>query len=145
MKELTIALLMWITSNTPLAYDGSHAPEVIHVPQKQLVQILFEGNVARGVDSERVSVAGLYNFRDGKVYLLDDVDLDTVEGKAVLVHELVHYLQYYHGIDQTVECMRKLEGQAYEVQANYLTAHGKESPFSGLHVLMVSNCWPMNL
>jgi hypothetical protein len=35
MKEVTLALLMWISSNTPLAYDGQDAPEIVSVSQEQ--------------------------------------------------------------------------------------------------------------
>ena len=141
MKELTIALLMWISSHTPMTYDGSHFPNVAAVPHEQLVHILYEGDVPQGLDLETVSVAGLYNFRDGNIYLLEDEGLTTIEGQAVLIHELVHYLQYYHGIDKQVGCMRELESAAYAAQAEFLAQHGKESPFNDMHVLLVSACW----
>lgn len=141
MKELTVALLIWISSNTPLAYDGSHAPELVSVSQQQLVHIFYQGDIPQGTDLETFSVAGVYNYKDGKVYLLQDVDLTTIEGKAVLVHELVHYLQYHHGLDKSVDCMSRLERAAYETQAKYLTRNGKIPAFNELHVLLVSNCW----
>ena len=140
MKELTIALLMWISSHTPMTYDGSHFPNVVAVPHDRLVHILYEGDLPQGLDPETVSVAGLYNFRDGNIYLLEDEDLTTIEGQAVLIHELVHYLQYYHGIDKQVECMRELESAAYAAQAEFLAQHDQEAPFNDMHVLLVSAC-----
>ncbi len=140
MKELTIALLMWISSHTPMTYDGSHSPNVVTVPHERLVHILYEGDLPQGLDSETVSVAGLYNFHDGNIYLLEDEDLTTIEGRAVLIHELVHYLQYYHGIDKQVECMRELESAAYAAQAKFLAQHDQEAPFNDMHVLLVSAC-----
>lgn len=143
MKELTVALLMWIGSHTPLAYDGSHAPGVVRVHHDELVQILYQDDRPRDIDVDNVSVAGLYNFKDGNIYLLDSVDVSTVEGRAVLVHELVHYLQYHHGQDKSIQCMRMLEPQAYRTQADYLDQHGKTSPFNELHILLASQCSPM--
>ena len=140
MKELTIALLMWISSHTPMTYDGSHFPNVVTVPHERLVHILYKGDLPQGLDPEIVSVAGLYNFRDGNIYLLEDEDLTTIEGQAVLIHELVHYLQYYHGIDKQVECMRELESAAYAAQAEFLAQHDQEAPFNDMHVLLVSAC-----
>jgi len=140
MKELTIALLMWISSHTPMTYDGSHFPNVVTVPHERLVRILYKGDLPQGLDPEIVSVAGLYNFRDGNIYLLEDEDLTTIEGQAVLIHELVHYLQYYDGIDKQVECMRELESAAYATQAEFLTQHDQEAPFNDMHVLLVSAC-----
>ncbi len=140
MKELTIALLMWISNHTPMTYDGSHFPNVVTVPHERLVHILYKGDLPQGLDPEIVSVAGLYNFRDGNIYLLEDEDLTTIEGQAVLIHELVHYLQYYDGIDKQVECMRELESAAYATQAEFLTQHDQEAPFNDMHVLLVSAC-----
>ena len=57
MKALTIALLMWISSHTPMTYDGSHFPNVVTVPHERLVHILYEGDLPQGLDSETVSVA----------------------------------------------------------------------------------------
>ncbi len=138
MKELTIALLIWISSHTPMTYDGSHFPNVVTVPHERLVHILYKGDLPQGLDPEIVSVAGLYNFRDGNIYLLEDEDLTTIEGQAVLIHELVHYLQ--HGIDKQVECMRELESAAYAAQAEFLAQHDQEAPFNDMHVLLVSAC-----
>ncbi|MFQ6021397.1 MAG: DUF6647 family protein [Acidiferrobacterales bacterium] len=143
MKELTVAMLMWISGHSPLAYDGSHVPDVISVPQGTLVQIFYQGNVPRGPDINNISVAGVYNPRDGTIYLLDDVDLTTIEGRAVLVHELVHYLQYRHGFDKAVSCVRKLEPTAYAAQAEYLAQHGRAPAFNDIHILLVSTCWRM--
>ncbi len=140
MKELTIALLMWISSHTPMTYDGAHFPNVVTVPHERLVHILYKGDLPQGLDPEIVSVAGLYNFHDGNIYLLEDEDLTTIEGRAVLIHELVHYLQYYHGIDKQVECMRELEPAAYAAQAKFLAQHDQEAPFNDMHVLLVSAC-----
>ena len=143
MKELTIALLMWISSHTPMTYDGSHFPNVVTVPHERLVHILYEGDVPQGIDPKTVRVAGLYNFRDGNIYLLEDENLTTAEGQAVLIHELVHYLQYYHGIDKQVQCMRELESSAYATQAEFLAQHDKKPPFNDMHVLLVSSCWQL--
>lgn len=140
MKELTVALLMWISSSTSLVYDGAHVPEIVRLPQDKLVHVLYQGEVPRGLDIDSVSVAGLYNFRDGNIYLLESEDLETVEGRAVLVHELVHYLQYHSGVDRSVECIRKLEPAAYAAQAKYLAQHGKAPEFDQLRILVVSNC-----
>ncbi len=140
MKELTIALLMWIGSHTSMTYDGSHFPNVVKVPHDRLVHILYEGELPQGLDPETISIAGLYNFRDGNIYLLENEDLTTIDGQAVLIHELVHYLQYYHGIDRQVECMRELESAAYAAQAQFLAQYHQEAPFNDMHVLLVSTC-----
>ncbi len=87
VKELTLSLRLWISSHTPLVYDSHAVPEVVRVPQVEFVQMLYPGDVPQGVDVDRIAVAGLYKLPEGKVYLLDDVDLATLEGRAVLLHD----------------------------------------------------------
>ncbi len=142
MKEVTLALLMWIGSNTPLPYDGQDPPEIVTVSQEQLVRLMYEGDVPQGLDVDSVTVDGLYNYRDGKIYLHENLDLAMPEGRAVLVHELVHYLQYQNGLDKSVPCMRELEPPAYAAQAKYLEQHDRRVPFNDMHVLFVSLCAP---
>ncbi len=142
MKETTLALLLWISSHTPLAYDGHAPPEIMRVPHAELIQILYNGEIPQGVDTKTISIAGLYNYLDGKIYLQDDVDLATAEGRAVLVHELVHHLQYYHGLDKSVPCIGSLEPAAYAAQRAYLAEHGKQPDFNEPLVIMASMCWP---
>ena len=140
MKELTLALLTWIGSHTSLAYDGNVLPQIVQVDQHQLVRILYDGNLPQGLDIDRVTVEGLYNFRDDKIYLSNRLDLTAIEGQAVLVHELVHYLQYRQGLDRSVPCMRALEPAAYAAQVEYLRQHGGRVRFDEAQVLAVSTC-----
>ncbi|MDX1489421.1 MAG: DUF6647 family protein [Acidiferrobacterales bacterium] len=140
MKEVTLALLMWINSNTPLAYQDQDLPEIVSADQEQLVRLMYEGDVPQGLDVDSITVDGLYNHRDDKIYLHEKLDLAAPEGRAVLVHELVHYLQYQQGLEKVVPCMRKLEPAAYAAQGKYLEQHNKQAPFNQLHVLLVSMC-----
>ena len=143
MQELIVVLLIWISSNTPLAYNDSHVPAVIKVPQAKLVRLRYQGNLPNNLDVNSINLDGVYNFEDSTIYLNDSIDLSTIEGQAVLVHELIHYLQYRHGIDKSVNCIRELEPMAYEAHAKYLTEHGKVPPFDDIHVLLVSTCWSL--
>ena len=140
MKELALALLTWIGSHTSLAYNGNDLPQIIQISQHQLVHILYDGSLPQGLDIDSVTVEGLYNFHDGNIYLSRRIDLSTTEGRAVLVHELVHYLQYRQGLDRSVPCMRALEPSAYAAQAEYLRQYGEQALFNEGQVLAVSTC-----
>lgn len=140
MKELTLALLMWVSGHTSLAYDDGDLPQIAQIDQHQLVRVLYDGNLPQGLDIDSVAVEGLYNFRDGKIYLSKNIDLTTPLGRAVLVHELVHYLQYQQGLDRSVACMRALEASAYAAQAEYLKQHGTQPRFNHVQVLALSTC-----
>ena len=118
---------------------------IVGVDQQQYADhcTIFWGDLLQELDVDSVSVAALYNYKDGKIYVLNDVDISTTEGKGVLLHELVHYLRYRHGVDKSVACMGKLEHAAYRAQANYLREHGQTPEFDELHVLLASSCLPM--
>lgn len=49
---------------------------------------------------------GLYNFMDKVVFIDEDVRLNSLEVKLVLLHELVHYYQYeYHYVNDNVHML----------------------------------------
>jgi hypothetical protein len=141
MKELMLSLLIWISANTPFAYEDTPLPGVVTASEEEMVQIRFRGDVPEGIDMDSVAAAGLYVFEARNVYLWDQIDLKTVEGKAALLHELVHYLQYEHGEHQIVDCIPQLEQAAYLAEAKYLKQHGKKPKFDGMHIVLVSMCW----
>lgn len=140
MKELVASLLVWISANTPLAWQPGHAPQVMQVSRAEIVRTAFEGRLPRGMNFSRLKIVGLYQFRERNVYMVDTLDLDTVRGRAALVHELVHYLQYQAGTHEQVACKNELEPTAYAAQALYLAQNGVDPGFTSHHVESVSTC-----
>jgi hypothetical protein len=141
MKELTLALLMWIGSHTPLAYEDTPLPSVATASQKELTVIRYRGDVPEGFEMDTGSTVGVYLFEERKIYLWENYDFTTVEGKAALVHELVHFLQYEHGLHETADCTAQLELAAYSAEAEYLKQHGMKPKFSGMDIVLASMCW----
>lgn len=141
MKELTLALLIWINGHTPLAYDDTPLPSVSTASLVELQQIRHRGDMPEGVESDTANTVGVYVFQERKIYMSENFDFDTVEGKAALVHELVHYLQYENGLHETVDCTAQLELAAYTAEAKYLKQHGKQPKFDGMHIVLSSMCW----
>lgn len=72
--------------------------------------------------------------------MLDSLDLKTEEGKAILLHELVHYLQYEESLNDNVECKNELEALAYTLEAEYLNGQGVKHSISQNHIKNVSTC-----
>ena len=62
--------------------------------------------------------------------------------EVVLVHELVHFLQYHDGTYEKVDCRQNLEMPAYEVQDAYIELHGidDEQKADPLFALISSMC-----
>jgi len=54
------------------------------------------------------------------IYLPMDWKPDNAEYRALLYHELVHYVQYMNELNRHVSCAKVLEYQAYMMTATYL-------------------------
>lgn len=65
----------------------------------------------------------LYEVETATIYLSDRIDLDTVYGKSVLLHELVHHVQHQTNLDDIVCGHWFVEADAYSVQAEFLKMH----------------------
>ncbi len=140
MKELVISLLLWISSNSQLAFDDNDLPDVIQVSKSELVSEMYEGSPPYALNINNVSAVGLYNFKKKDIFLLKKIDLNTIKGRAVLLHELVHFLQYEYKVDKKVNCKNQLEPLAYRLQVKYLIENGEVSNVSKRHINRVSAC-----
>jgi len=69
------------------------------------------------------------------------LDPNTAYGKSVLLHELVHFVQFETGVAETVECRNALEKDAYELQKIFMTGHDLQPEFNDFTVAMRSTCW----
>ena len=121
MSDLLVSLLIWIGSQLNLAVDVDTVPGVRFAPADTLVRMAFGGT--RPTAARPKKILGLYDFENQIIYLADGLDLDSNEGKAILVHELVHFLQYQHGVDQRSACVSDLEPAAYLLENIYRNRH----------------------
>ena len=101
-----------------LATLGVHLPEAlpdVHVVPQELIRALA------GLAGPSALLKGL--CLDGEVYLDDGVNLDTVEGRAILAHELTHFAQHRCPRDVDSRTFYRNEARAYQVQNLYLRAN----------------------
>ena len=128
MKEIVIGLLMWLSANSPLPWDGEKPPEIVPVPAMVLAEVYYNGNVPSAISEGLVefTIVATYDWRDNRnrIYVLDTLDLTTLYGKSALLHESVHYLQYRHGIEKYITCLKELEPLAYEMEVQYCFEQG---------------------
>ena len=96
-------------------------------------------------DCKIFDIAGYYNEINNTIYIRNTPTQHMVEDRffeVVLVHELVHFLQYHDGTYDIVPCRKKLEEHAFEVQDKFVKAHGidpQQAP-DPLFSLLVSQC-----
>ena len=138
--EMISAMIGWINSHSSFDHDVSKVPEVKKVSATEIAEVAFGGTLPQAVDPEKLQIYGLYNFNEGAVYLLDDLDLSSEKGKGILLHELVHYLQYQYDQDENVQCKNELESLAYILEAKFLQSHGHDHNISKAHIDRVSQC-----
>ncbi len=71
-------------------------------------------------------VESFYEVKTKTIYLHDQLDLSTLEGRSTILHEYVHFLQFAYGLDQSISvCINELEKDAYELEIKYLTDNGE--------------------
>ena len=142
MEQLIDALLEWIGDHSQ--YDTANLPHpiVLQLTPHELTREYYTG-VAHlmpddGVD-ERVNA--LYAATDGPygtIYLLSaefytdvehfDDPMDNPLWREVLLHELVHHVQWQSGAADTWLCPAQGETEAYALGGRYLTGQAADDP-----------------
>ncbi len=146
MSEILLSLMLWIGQQPGFAHvPPGGLPEVHIVDQPQLVEILFKGNLPASLPPEQYdqlldSVQAVYNNDENSIFVSEHVDLASHYGRAVLLHELVHYVQYAMGEDRAVACQNALEEDAYELQRLYMEERGLDPGFDRFTIMMRSAC-----
>ena len=138
--DLMAVLLNWINDNSSYNYDLSQLPKIVKVNNTEIAQVAFGKNLPAAMDPGSLGIKGLYNFNNKKIYILDSLDLSTEDGRAILLYELVHFLQYQHSEDKAVECKSELELLAYRLEAKYMEAHNHKADFNESHIANVTQC-----
>ena len=139
-EEMISAMFTWINNHSSFDHDVNNMPDVIKVSAMQMAEVAFGGELPQAVDPEKLRIYGLYNFNEGAVYILDSLDLESENGKGILLHELVHFLQYQYDKDEDVKCKNELESLAYILEAKFLQSHDHEHNISMDHINRVSQC-----
>lgn len=87
-------------------------------------------------------VHALYAHHEAKIYLSSHIDLSTIQGASVLLHELVHHYQNVSGAMDGYNCARESERLAYETQRVYLERNQVElmPELNHFNIVMRSLC-----
>ena len=139
-EELAAGLLGWINGHSSFTYDINDLPDIRKVSAQKIAEIAFGGELPAAVNPENLNLFGLYNFNEKAVYLLDSIDLASNEGKGILLHELVHYLQYQTGVSDDAKCTNELESLAYVLEAKFLESNNQQHKITSSHISKVSQC-----
>ncbi|MEM7467880.1 MAG: DUF6647 family protein, partial [Pseudomonadota bacterium] len=139
-EQIVYQLLAWISAQDISVSTLLQSPKVERSTPRQMLRMAFGEDMPASMKASELKVFGLYNFKNETVYLLNEIQLDTIRGRAVLVHELVHYAQYRDGENNRVRCVNELETLAYELEAKYLAEYGVQPDFDHHDVEQLSTC-----
>lgn len=128
MEFILGILIEWLALNANI--DISNKPAIAIEKPAQLHQ-KFGG-----------PVHALYDHKKEIIYLADDIDLATLEGASILLHELVHHYQKVSGALDSYSCIRASEKLAYETQRQFLLANNADlmPELNEFNILMRSMC-----
>lgn len=134
MKELLIALMLWIGANTNYNVNVP-LPEIIRMDKAPLEYQYFQGDIPRDSD-----IHGFYNLKDKKIYIRGEYPLEHPWSQGLILHEVIHYLQDMNNIK--FECVAEMEKDVWPLQKKYLKeVHNFDWDYDELWYKTVSSCY----
>lgn len=126
-------MLEWIGEQT--AYDVSDAlaaPPTIMLCDRG-DRIHYEG---RSIIVDE-TIRGLYDLEKRRIVLTEPWDADDPRDQAVILHELIHHVQW---TSRDWECHGAPEPEAYRLQEQWLAERGIEADFDWFSILVRARC-----
>ena len=135
------SMIQWIESNSKYQYNNQTLPQIQRLTATEICTATFP-DLEPHADC---NVAGYYDHEQNLIVVSDTVTEYMVEDhfyEVVLLHELVHYLQYYNGEYERAECKQALEIDAFDLQDKWIAEQGidPEQKNDPLFVIFVTMC-----
>lgn len=136
MNDLITALLAWTVAHSGYSAPPS-PPEVVYQPETVLAAALCPP------DSEHCTPRGYYSNGAGTIALDETLrNSKNLRTRALLIHEMVHYLQDLSGrwSEMTCDASVEREREAYQLQARYFIAQGVNRRLLRMPEFSTANC-----
>jgi hypothetical protein len=133
------ALSAWIVEQTH--WTSSALPPIRFIPAAEIQKVLSS---EEAID---LKLEAFYSEKDHSIYLADSWRPDDLRDRSILLHELVHHLQYLNHVKEL--CTGEFELEAFRLQINWLSEQGVEYPvdlvgIDPLVILMLGRCDEMS-
>jgi hypothetical protein len=133
------ALMAWIVQQTH--WTLRERPPIQFIPSTEIQKLLA------GKESIDLKMEAFYSEKDHGIYLSDSWQPDDLRDRSILLHELVHHLQYLNHVKDL--CPSEFEFQAFKLQVDWLREKGVEYPvdligIDPLILLMLGHCDEMS-
>ena len=133
MKEIIMALMIWLGANTNYNVDVPE-PTVWFVTQYQLEQAYYGDK-----NYEGTILYGFYDITLNLIILPDTWDRTDPWNISVLLHETIHYLQDVN--QMKYPCVEEMEKDTWPLQKQYLKEeHNFDWDYDKLWHLLISSC-----
>jgi hypothetical protein len=137
------SMVQWIVDNSRFEYHGDPYPTVITEDTLTVCSEIFPDREPHA----DCNIAGYYDHEQNLIVIADQVTEYMVEDhfrEVVLLHELVHFVQYHDGEYERAECKQALEIDAFELQDQWIDEQGidPEQKNDPLFVVFVTMCEP---
>ncbi len=133
MKSVIAFMLLWIGANTDYNVQLP-APKIIMLPHAELVEAFGNKSTNGGG-----TLKAFYKPSSDTIYLEDDFNIHDPWKKAILFHELFHYVQDQNGFRP--KCVQEWERDVYPLQKKYLLeVHGLDWEYDELWYKLISTC-----
>lgn len=118
--SLLLKKIHGITGMKVPSEEDEQFPNVVYVNQ----------NFINGLVCKKKNCDAQAATKNTTVFLVNGLDLNTIEGESILYHELVHVAQFYnYGHNSSCKSWVKREVQAYQLQNEFVTDKGYDMPW----------------
>jgi hypothetical protein len=127
-EKVMLENIEWLAEESSnLEYNGEPLPAIVYATQDQLSAYFYGLDKWVQNQEDLVPVEGIFRSEgEGTIFLLDDFDWESNEHLDVIVHELVHYLQYINDI--SYDCSIAAELDAYKYQTYWMMGNPSSKP-----------------
>lgn len=148
MEALLLSLLLWINQNSTLQYDINQGlPKLKAASQMTLATVIIDDDAtlakeknSRPFQNFINQLEAVYKHDEKTILISSKIDLESAYARSVIVHELVHFIQYQQKMNEKVACLNALERDAYELQARYMDRYDIPKNFDTTTVFIRSMC-----
>lgn len=131
MQDILVSLMTWITLQTPYSLPQTTPNLSFNEPSNICSNY---GINSRG-QCEAAKLVAFYNTRR-TIYLPLSFQLQKIQDRAKLLHELVHYVQWANN-EHKRTCLGKLEAEAYRLQDKWLISQSKQPASDPFKLIML--------
>jgi hypothetical protein len=106
-------------------------PGIDKLSQDELCSMAYENHKIKNKNENCTEILALYNYIDNTICIIHDLDINTIYGKSILLHELVHHYQYNSKTEINNAEIWQREQAALQLEKRYFKVESKNQTVVG--------------